>query len=89
MLSACSTANARVLHGGSLLGLSAALITLGVGNVVAPLVPISDRVVGRRDDRGAPGDGRSALPPAEALACASGTPGVGRATAGAFVALGA
>jgi CHAT domain-containing protein len=88
VLSACHAANARVLQGGSLLGLSAALITLGVANVVAPLVPISDHAsvaamtaLHRELAAGAT--------PAEALARAAASPGVGAATAGAFVALGA
>lgn len=88
VLSACSTASARVLHGGSLLGLAAALIALGVANVVAPLVPVSDL-----SSAGVMTDLHRALsagvPPAAALGEVYSAPGVGRATTGAFVALGA
>lgn len=90
VLSACSAANARFLQGGSLLGLAAALTTLGVANVVAPLTPVLDASAGgvMTALHAAMVAGRT---PAEALATA--TAGAEndteRATAGAFVVLGA
>ena len=69
VLSACSIANSKVLQGGSVLGLSAALTTLGAASVIAPLTPISDSLsveVMCRLHR-AMGAGAS---PAAALACA-------------------
>ncbi|WP_117000939.1 CHAT domain-containing protein [Desertimonas flava] len=90
VLSACSAANARVLQGGSLLGLAAALITLGVANVVAPLTPISDAsaagVMAALHASMVAG-----ATPAEALAATSvaAASDAERATAGAFVVLGA
>lgn len=90
VLSACSAANSRVLQGGSLLGLAAALITLGVANVVAPLTPISDASAAPVMSalHLAMVDGAT---PAEALAAASSAAAsdAERATAGAFVVLGA
>jgi CHAT domain-containing protein/tetratricopeptide (TPR) repeat protein len=88
VLSACRTANSRVLQGGSLLGLAAALITLGAANVVAPVAPISDASAGAvmtALHRAITGGATTA----EALAHAVAQPGVDRATAGAFVTLGA
>ena len=89
VLSACSIANSKVLQGGSVLGLSAALTTLGAASVIAPLTPISDSSsveVMCRLHR-AMGAGAS---PAAALACAlTAERGEDRAwTAGSFVALG-
>ena len=42
VLSSCSVANAKVVQGGSLLGLANAFTTLGAASVIAPLTPISD-----------------------------------------------
>jgi CHAT domain-containing protein len=88
VLSACNTASARVLQGGSLLGFAAALIALGVGNVVAPLAPIRDSTSGA-----AMAAVHEVLTggstPAEALAATLERSGIDRATAGAFVVLGA
>ncbi|MBT8202533.1 MAG: CHAT domain-containing protein [Acidimicrobiia bacterium] len=45
VLSSCDTGISKVIAGDELLGLSAALIDMGVGNLVAPIVPIADEVV--------------------------------------------
>ena len=42
VLSSCSVANAKVVQGGSLLGLANAFTTFGAASVIAPLTPISD-----------------------------------------------
>ena len=42
VLSACNAAASSVLRGGALLGMSSALIQLGVSSVIAPLTPVSD-----------------------------------------------
>ena len=42
VLSACNAAVSAVLRGGALLGMSSALIQLGVSSVIAPLTPVSD-----------------------------------------------
>ena len=88
VLPACNVANTKALHGGSLLGLATALITLGAGNVIAPLTPINDAssvAVMFRLHRELLA-GRS---PAAALAAASSGSDVADPTAGAFIALGA
>jgi len=88
VLSACSTANANPLHGGSMLGLAAALLTLGTANVIAPVGPIADAATAplMASLHRAMAGGTT---PSEALALALDEPGVNRATAGAFIALGA
>ena len=88
VLSACNAAASSVLRGGSLLGMSSALIQLGVSSVIAPLTPVSDErsvelmtrlhqelACGRR--------------PAAALARAAMVDGELDATAAAFVVIGA
>jgi CHAT domain-containing protein len=88
VLSACNVAGATTLQGGSLLGLAAALITLGASNVVAPLTPISDAssvtVMDRLHRQLVAG-----ADPAAALAAATMAHDVADPTAGAFIALGA
>jgi CHAT domain-containing protein len=90
VLSACSLANSKVLQGGSVLGLAAALTTLGAASVIAPLTPISDsssvEVMCRLHRAMAAG-----ATPAAALACASTAERAEQRswTAGSFVALGA
>ena len=54
VLSSCSVANAKVVQGGSLLGLANAFTTLGAASVIAPLTPISDAAVGDGDGPAAP-----------------------------------
>lgn len=88
VLSSCSVANAKVLQGGSLLGLANAFTTLGAASVIAPLTPISDsasvlamhrlhrELIGGAD-------------PAAALAAATLAHDLADPTAGAFIALGA
>jgi len=45
VLSACSVASAGALRGGTLLGLSSALMSFGVADVIAPLTPVNDERV--------------------------------------------
>jgi CHAT domain-containing protein len=88
VLSACNAAASAVLRGGALLGMSSALIQLGVSSVIAPLTPVSDdRSVALmiRLHQGL----RAGESPAEALARAALVDGELDATAAAFVALGA
>ena len=86
VLSSCSVANAKVLQGGSLLGLANAFTTLGA-SVIAPLTPISDAssvtVMDRLHRQLIAG-----ADPAAALAAATMTHDVADPTAGAFIALG-
>jgi hypothetical protein len=42
VVSACNAAQTSVLRGGALLGMTSALLQLGVATVVAPLTPVSD-----------------------------------------------
>lgn len=88
VLSACSAATSHVLHGGSLLGLAAALTTLGACSVIAPLTPISDAaavpVMRRLHARLAQG-----AAPAVALAATVGEVAHDDPVAGSFVAMGA
>lgn len=46
VLSSCDTAVTKVVAGDELLGLSSALIGIGVSSLVAPVVPIEDEVAG-------------------------------------------
>jgi CHAT domain-containing protein len=46
VLSSCDTAVSKVVAGDELLGLSSALIGLGVSSLVAPVVPIADEITG-------------------------------------------
>ena len=88
VLSACSVAGATTLQGGSLLGLAAALITLGASNVVAPLTPISDAssvTVMQRLHRGLV----AGATPAAALAGATIAHDLADPTAASFLCLGA
>jgi CHAT domain-containing protein len=88
ILSACSVAGAKVLQGGSVLGLAAALTTLGAASVIAPLTPISDassvEVMQRLHHELVAG-----AAPAAALAAAVLAHDMADPTAGAFIALGA
>jgi tetratricopeptide (TPR) repeat protein len=88
VLSACNAAVSSVLRGGALLGMSSALIQLGVSSVIAPLTPVSDdrsvALMIRLHQRLRAGES-----PAEALARAALVDGELDATAAAFVALGA
>ena len=88
VLSSCSVANAKVVQGGSLLGLANAFITLGAASVIAPLTPISDAssvtVMDRLHRQLVAG-----ADPAAALAAATMAHDVADPTAGAFIALGA
>ena len=88
VLSACNAAASTVLRGGSLLGMSSALIQLGVSSVIAPLTPVSDarsvELMTRLHE-----ELRAGASPAEALARAAMIDGDLDATAAAFVAIGA
>jgi hypothetical protein len=88
VLSSCSVANAKVVQGGSLLGLANAFTTLGAASVIAPLTPISDAssvtVMDRLHRQLVAG-----ADPAAALAAATMAHDVADPTAGAFIALGA
>jgi hypothetical protein len=89
VLSACNAAASIELRGGALLGMSNALMSLGVSSVIAPLTPINDERsvdVMVRLHR----ELRAGRPPAEALARAArtGDPD-SEATAAAFVPIGA
>jgi CHAT domain-containing protein len=88
VLSSCSVANAKVVQGGSLLGLANAFTTLGAASVIAPLTPISDAASVTVMDRlhRQLVDGAD---PAAALAAATMAHDLADPTAGAFVALGA
>jgi CHAT domain-containing protein len=46
VLSSCDTAVSKVVAGDELLGLSSALIGIGVSSLVAPVVPIADEIAG-------------------------------------------
>jgi CHAT domain-containing protein len=46
VLSSCDTAVTKVVAGDELLGLSSALIGIGVSSLVAPVVPIEDEIAG-------------------------------------------
>jgi CHAT domain-containing protein/tetratricopeptide (TPR) repeat protein len=46
VLSSCDTAVSKVVAGDELLGLSSALIGIGVSSLVAPVVPIADEITG-------------------------------------------
>jgi hypothetical protein len=89
VLSACSAAASLELRGGGLLGMSSALIALGVSAVVAPLTPVADELtveVMVRFHRALAG---GSSPSAALAAASSADHGVIDPTAAAFVALGA
>jgi hypothetical protein len=88
VISACSVAQTAVLRGGGLLGMTSALIQLGVSSVIAPLTPVSDERSVALMVR-LHGELRAGVPPAEALATASVLDGELDPTAAAFVAIGA
>ena len=88
VLSACNAAVSAVLRGGSLLGMSSALIQLGVSSVIAPLTPVSDErsvdLMTRLHQ-----ELRAGARPAVALARAAAVGDELDATAAAFVVIGA
>ncbi|MGH9132416.1 MAG: CHAT domain-containing protein, partial [Ilumatobacteraceae bacterium] len=88
VLSACNAAASTELRGGALLGMSNALMSLGVASVIAPLTPVNDErsveVMVRLHTKLAAG-----VPPGEALAMAAVVDGDLDPTAAAFVAIGA
>ena len=88
VLSACNAAVSTVLRGGSLLGMSSALIQLGVSSVIAPLTPVSDErsvdLMTRLHQ-----ELRAGARPAVALARAAAVGDELDATAAAFVVIGA
>jgi tetratricopeptide (TPR) repeat protein len=88
VLSACNAAVSAVLRGGALLGMSSALIQLGVSSVIAPLTPVSDErsvaLMTRLHQ-----ELRAGARPAAALARAATVAGEPDATAAAFVVIGA
>jgi CHAT domain-containing protein len=88
VLSSCSVANAKVVQGGSLLGLANAFTTLGAASVIAPLTPISDAASVTVMDR-LHRELVTGADPAAALATATMTHDVADPTAAAFIALGA
>ncbi len=88
VLSSCSVANAKVVQGGSLLGLANAFTTLGAASVIAPLTPISDAASVTVMDR-LHREFIAGADPAAALAAATMTHDVADPTAAAFIALGA
>ena len=88
VLSSCSVANAKVVQGGSLLGLANAFTTLGAASVIAPLTPISDAASVTVMDR-LHRELIAGADPAAALAAATMTHDVADPTAAAFIALGA
>ena len=88
VLSSCSVANAKVVQGGSLLGLANAFTTLGAASVIAPLTPISDAAAVTVMDR-LHREIVAGADPAAALAAATMTHDVADPTAAAFIALGA
>jgi tetratricopeptide (TPR) repeat protein len=88
VLSSCSVANAKVVQGGSLLGLANAFTTLGAASVIAPLTPISDASTVTVMDR-LHRELIAGADPATALAAATMTHDVADPTAAAFIALGA
>jgi tetratricopeptide (TPR) repeat protein len=88
VLSSCSVANAKVVQGGSLLGLANAFTTLGAASVIAPLTPISDAASVTVMDR-LHRELVAGADPAAALAAATMTHDVADPTAAAFIALGA
>jgi tetratricopeptide (TPR) repeat protein len=87
VLSACNAAQSAVLRGDALLGMSAALLQLGVASVVAPLTPVNDElsldVMVRLHSHLAAGRA-----PAQALALATDVDGALDPTAAAFVCMG-
>ena len=87
VLSSCSVANAKVVQGGSLLGLANAFTTLGAASVIAPLTPISDAAAVTVMDR-LHREIVAGADPAAALAAATMTHDVADPTAAAFIALG-
>ena len=88
VLSSCSVANAKVVQGGSLLGLANAFTTLGAASVIAPLTPISDAASVTVMDR-LHRELIAGADPAAALAAATMAHDVADPTAAAFIALGA
>ncbi len=88
VLSSCSVANAKVVQGGSLLGLANAFTTFGAASVIAPLTPISDAASVTVMDR-LHRELVAGADPAAALAMATMTHDVADPTAAAFIALGA
>ena len=88
VLSSCSVANAKVVQGGSLLGLANAFTTFGAASVIAPLTPISDAASVTVMDR-LHREIIAGSDPAAALAAATMTHDVADPTAAAFIALGA
>ena len=87
VLSSCSVANAKVVQGGSLLGLANAFTTLGAASVIAPLTPISDAASVTVMDR-LHRQLIAGADPAAALAAATMSHDVADPTAAAFIALG-
>ena len=88
VLSSCSVANAKVVQGGSLLGLANAFTTLGTASVIAPLTPISDAASVTVMDR-LHRELIAGADPAAALAAATMSHDVADPTAAAFISLGA
>jgi CHAT domain-containing protein len=89
VLSACSAASSLELRGGGLLGMSSALIALGVSAVVAPLTPIADELTVEVMVRFHQALTGGASPSAALAATSSADHGEVDPTAAAFVALGA
>jgi CHAT domain-containing protein len=88
ILPACSVGTTKALQGGSLLGLAAALTTLGACNVIAPLTPINDAASVTVMDR-LHHELIAGSSPAAALAVAALEHDLTDPTAGAFITLGA
>ena len=88
ILPACSVGTTKALQGGSLLGLAAALTTLGACNVIAPLTPINDAASVTVMDR-LHHELIAGSSPAAALAIAALEHDLTDPTAGAFITLGA
>jgi CHAT domain-containing protein len=88
ILPACSVGTTNALQGGSLLGLAAALTTLGACNVIAPLTPINDAASVTVMDR-LHHELIAGASPAAALAVAALEHDLTDPTAGAFITLGA
>ena len=88
ILPACSVGTTKALQGGSLLGLAAALTTLGACNVIAPLTPINDAASVTVMDR-LHHELIAGASPAAALAVAALEHDLTDPTAGAFITLGA
>jgi tetratricopeptide (TPR) repeat protein len=87
VISACKAAQSSVLRGGGLLGMTSALLQLGVSSVIAPLTPVNDdesiELMVRLHTHLAAG-----CTPADALAKASVVDGELDTTAAAFVCVG-